>query len=233
MQRTFFHLQVFEKNLLHEGLELEYERAESNGLRFIKIHAPQEVLRRYSEILKLRMPMKEVPGLRVSAGSSNIIVKEVNSFCRRILRKYYVNTTKFPTMKHRFTAVYSRDKEYLFDLDMPEFFSPATHSRIVNFILDRTRFTEDKEDDFAFGIERLITEKAYVAAYPLHDVSIQFFYFLFFKCFGVLCLFTKKECWYLKKTRSLAIENTIDPYMEILFAYFTKYFVVRFFLPDV
>lgn len=40
-----FNLQVFEKNLEKEGLELEYEQAEPNGLRFIKIHAPREVLR--------------------------------------------------------------------------------------------------------------------------------------------------------------------------------------------
>ncbi|XP_015601700.1 anoctamin-1 isoform X2 [Cephus cinctus] len=163
---------VFEKNLEKEGLELEYERPEPNGLRFIKIHAPREVLRRYSEILKLRMPMKEIPRLRIQQNQSNLILKEVNSLFRRIMKNYYVDTTIFPTMKHRFTAVYSRDKEYLFDLDIPEFFSPATHSRIVQFILDRTRFTDDKEDDFAFGIDRLITERAYVAAYPLHDGNL-------------------------------------------------------------
>ncbi|XP_020710663.2 anoctamin-1 isoform X2 [Athalia rosae] len=119
------------------------------------------------------MPMKEVPGLHRTESSTNVIVKEVNSVFRRLLSRYYVDTTMFPTMKHRFTAVYSRDKEYLFDLDTPEFFTPATHSRIVQFILDRTRFTEDKEDDFAFGVERLIAERAYVAAYPLHDGDLR------------------------------------------------------------
>lgn len=49
---------IFEENLRNEGLELETE--DGNDLHFIKIHAPIEVLRRYSEILKLRMPMKEV-----------------------------------------------------------------------------------------------------------------------------------------------------------------------------
>jgi len=78
-------------------------------------------------------------------------------------------------MRQNFTAVYSRDKDYLFDLDSPNFFTSATRSRIVQFILDRTRFTETKEDDFAFGIERLISEHAYVAAYPLHDVSYSYF----------------------------------------------------------
>jgi anoctamin-1 len=53
--------EIFERNLLDEGLDLEIERAEAgSALTFIKIHAPIEVLRRYSEILKLRMPMKEV-----------------------------------------------------------------------------------------------------------------------------------------------------------------------------
>lgn len=99
-------------------------------------------------------------------------MQEVNTCLQIFFSTFYVDKTIFPTMKHRFTAVYSRDKEYLFDLDAPEFFSPATHSRIVQFILDRTKFSDIKADDFAFGIDRLISERAYVAAYPLHDVSI-------------------------------------------------------------
>lgn len=49
---------IFEDNLCNEGLELERETVEQ--INFTKIHTPLEVLRRYSEILKLRMPMKEV-----------------------------------------------------------------------------------------------------------------------------------------------------------------------------
>lgn len=49
---------IFEDNLRHEGLELEIE--DDGDLHFVKLHAPLEVLRRYAEILKLRMPMKEV-----------------------------------------------------------------------------------------------------------------------------------------------------------------------------
>ncbi|KAL6259932.1 hypothetical protein P5V15_009842 [Pogonomyrmex californicus] len=170
--RSIKRRKIFEKNLEKEGLQLEYEQGESNGLHFIKIHAPKEVLRRYAEILKLRMPMKELPGCQMPQAKSSVIIKEVNSFFRRIMNKYYVDTTIFPTMKQNFTAVYSRDKEYLFDLDSPNFFTSATRSRIVQFILDRTRFSETKEDDFAFGIERLISENAYVAAYPLHDGNL-------------------------------------------------------------
>lgn len=49
---------IFEENLVNEGLEVERETIDT--LHFTKLHAPIEVLRRYSEILKLRMPMKEV-----------------------------------------------------------------------------------------------------------------------------------------------------------------------------
>lgn len=49
---------IFEDNLVNEGLELERESIDQ--FNFTKIHTPIEVLRRYSEILKLRMPMKEV-----------------------------------------------------------------------------------------------------------------------------------------------------------------------------
>lgn len=50
--------EIFEKHLEEEGLQLE--REDLNHIHFIKIHAPHDVLARYCEILKLRMPMKEV-----------------------------------------------------------------------------------------------------------------------------------------------------------------------------
>lgn len=49
---------IFEENLSVEGLEVETESFEL--LHFTKIHVTIEVLKRYSEILKLRMPMKDV-----------------------------------------------------------------------------------------------------------------------------------------------------------------------------
>ena len=51
---------IFEANLELEGLVLEYEPPESNGLNFVKISAPMTVLKRYAEILKLKLPMKKV-----------------------------------------------------------------------------------------------------------------------------------------------------------------------------
>lgn len=51
--------EVFEENLINEGLQIEREVVDDE-IYFVKVHAPLEVLRRYAEILKLRLPMKEV-----------------------------------------------------------------------------------------------------------------------------------------------------------------------------
>lgn len=62
-----------------------------------------------------------------------------------------------------------------FDLRQACFFTASVRSRIVQFILDRKRFSKDQQNDYAFGIERLISsERVYIAAYPLHDVSSLF-----------------------------------------------------------
>ncbi|XP_037922729.1 anoctamin-1 isoform X4 [Hermetia illucens] len=169
--------EVFEANLVKEGLELERETLD-NDLTFVKIHAPFEVLRRYSEILKLRMPMKEyaediqIPGFLGVRKTTNSVFNQLKCAWMHLLKYILVDEQNFPKRSHRFTAVYSRDKEYLFDLQQACFFTAAIRSRIVQFILDRKKFTLKPSDDFAFGIERLISEEVYLAAYPLHDGDI-------------------------------------------------------------
>ncbi|XP_062563728.1 anoctamin-1 isoform X2 [Armigeres subalbatus] len=162
---------TFEQHLIRDGLELEREVIE-NEIHFIKIHAPLEVLRRYSEILKLRMPMKEIPGMAGVRTRTTTILSRLKGFAGKLARYILVDEKFFPPRSHRFTAVYSRDKEYLFDLKQACFFTAAVRSRIVQFILDRKRFSDDSRNDYAFGIERLITDEVYIAAYPLHDGEI-------------------------------------------------------------
>ncbi|KAH8244662.1 hypothetical protein KR026_008008, partial [Drosophila bipectinata] len=185
---------VFEANLISQGLEVE--SIQKDQICFVKIHAPLEVLRRYAEILKLRMPMKEslcnlritersnrlhnaaqylskkIPGMSVVNRSTKSIFSSLKTICKFFLRNIYVDEDIFPRRAHRFTAIYSRDKEYLFDIRQDCFFTTAVRSRIVEFILDRQRFPAKNQHDMAFGIERLIAEGVYCAAYPLHDGEI-------------------------------------------------------------
>lgn len=50
--------ETFQKRLEAVGLELEKE--ENQRIHFVKIHVPKDVLCQYAEILKLRLPIKEV-----------------------------------------------------------------------------------------------------------------------------------------------------------------------------
>jgi len=53
--------EVFEKNLVEAGLELELEPSQRSGdkrTNFLKISAPWKLLTKYAEVLKLKMPIK-------------------------------------------------------------------------------------------------------------------------------------------------------------------------------
>lgn len=64
---------------------------------------------------------------------------------------------------------------FRFDVRHKCFFTAAIRSRIVQFILDRKRYTLGEDDDYSFGIDRLIDDRIFLAAYPLHDVRLYYF----------------------------------------------------------
>jgi len=196
--------EVFLQNLESEGLEVEHAGPSgNNNLRFVKIHAPMEVLKRYAEILKIRMPIKKFSAEMLHSESAegadmlefklsqldgttheevgsmiriplfSDVTDELKSWFEKLQEPFYPSPTVFHRGHNQYTAIYSRHKEYLFDHNNAKFFTPATRSRILEFLLKRKRFSEDPDDDFAFGITKLISDGVYLAAYPLHDGGIQ------------------------------------------------------------
>lgn len=119
-----------------------------NAITYVHIYASWDVLSRYAEIMALRMPMKTI--------QSN-------------LKLLFDEDTNKDTKA--FTTVFSREKEYLFDIpdnDPENFFSPSQRGEIVSYILRRTKFNENN-DVFSIGINKLLADRVYDAAYPLHD----------------------------------------------------------------
>nr|XP_027237209.1 anoctamin-1-like [Penaeus vannamei] len=180
--------ETFENNLRKEGLTLEVDCVEDVPLRFVKIHAPFEVCTRYAEILKLRMPMRECdpelkknflakagelfqelfPGLPALEFTPPAVFQDMTDCVSKIFNFVRLDRNVFPPKNRHFTAVYSRDKEYLFDVT-EEFFTAAVRARIIDFILRRKKFNDSENDDFAFGIEKMLSESTYEAAYPIHE----------------------------------------------------------------
>ncbi|XP_042894879.1 anoctamin-5 isoform X2 [Parasteatoda tepidariorum] len=178
---------VFEKNLKEEGLELEHVYQEETGLVFVKIHCPWEVLSRYGEILKFKMPMKEslfevcarppsnVPDFDFSKYYFRNLFSRMTGFAQSVSDLIHADTYKLRFKDCRFSTVYSRDKEYLFQIPRrkEDFFSPCQRSRIVQFILKRKSFTVDHTDVFGFGIKKLLSDGIYTAAFPLHEGDLK------------------------------------------------------------
>lgn len=161
----------FEVNLQTEGLEIE--REQTDKLHVVKIHVPKDVLRRYAEILRLRMPMKETSHDRLF-GSKNHLITEVKSFFSKCISCVHLDPSVFPKEKFRLSAEYNRHKNYLFDEDDTNFFSSQVRTLVVDFILSRTSFDNPLRENYDtpttnYGIEKLINEGVYKAAYPLHD----------------------------------------------------------------
>lgn len=81
-------------------------------------------------------------------------------------QRIFVGHTRF------FTAQFFIIFFFRFDLKQSNFFNPNIRARIVQFILDRQRYSRDQTHDFSFGIDHLVNNETYIAAYPLHDGDI-------------------------------------------------------------
>lgn len=60
---------------------------------------------------------------------------------------------------------------FRFDMDSDNFFTTSVKCVVVNFILEREKFTDDPNAAYDVGIAKLLADEVYKAAYPLHDVS--------------------------------------------------------------
>ncbi|XP_078330446.1 anoctamin-1-like isoform X5 [Crassostrea virginica] len=189
---------VFEENLEKEGLKLERDEKEGAEIHYLKVHAPYEVLTRYAEILKVRMPVKKSMDLdkiqQKYAKLETILIKmegggfkhqvvtpmkavstrlwdTMTDITKKLFTPFQLDPNVVKPIKRRFNVAYSRDKEYLFDIpeDKDTYFDNATRNRIVNFILRRKPFSREKEKAYSFGINKMIADGHYTDAYPLHE----------------------------------------------------------------
>ncbi|CAH1800001.1 unnamed protein product, partial [Owenia fusiformis] len=161
---------VFERNLQHEGLELEKNIQDDSTICYIKIHVPWETLTRYAEIMKLRVPMEEK--LDDVLPTFNLWELMAGVF-QRVINWFALDKSLMPPFNKQFTCVYNRHKEYLFAIpsNKETFFLNTQRSMVVDYILRRKRFSDDPNDNMAFGIRKLISDGFYEAAYPLHEGS--------------------------------------------------------------
>ena len=180
--KTEFIRATYEAQLEREGLVLaQVDSTVGNEYVYVHIYAPWETLARYAEVMSLRMPMKTVVSRLNELFEEEADEEEEekdwlddqNVLLNRCLAYFY---TASPRSGRVFTTTFSRDKEYLFAIpttDREDFFSPSQRSEIIDFILRRTTFDPDlQRNALSIGINKLLADGVYVAAYPLHDESV-------------------------------------------------------------
>ncbi|XP_063783420.1 anoctamin-6 [Pseudophryne corroboree] len=162
--KKFFYLkqqkkrQAYESNLMRNGLQLEATRSVADDrLVFVKVHAPWEVLCTYAEVMHIKLPLQP-NDLRQKKSAFN--------WFRKI---FSVSEAVIKPEQEFFTAPFEKDRmDEFYIQDREIFFTPATRSRIVHFILSRVEYAV-KDNVKKFGINKLLDSGIYKAAYPLHD----------------------------------------------------------------
>nr|XP_020514632.1 anoctamin-3 isoform X3 [Labrus bergylta] len=164
---------TFEKNLRAEGLMLEKEPSlTNNDIMFVKIHAPWDTLCKYAEQMNIRMPFRKK--CYFTDWKSKTLGSRFHMRCRQIKSWLPRNPMKLdkealPDLEETdcYTAPFSRARMHHFTINNRQtFFSNSTRSRIVHHVLQRTKYEEGK---LKMGINRLLGNNTYEAAFPPHE----------------------------------------------------------------
>uniref|UniRef100_A0A1W7RAZ4 Anoctamin n=1 Tax=Hadrurus spadix TaxID=141984 RepID=A0A1W7RAZ4_9SCOR len=155
----------FMSNLALAGLDVEEEvTVGEKTIHYIKLSAPWYVLVTYAEQLCLRAPLEIHP-------------HPMSNWTETILKMLRISNIMHQDVPNRPVSYYtcafkeSRMEKYLGIEKKDEFFTSVQRSRIVYEILQNAIF--GKRQRAEVGIERLIEEDAYTAAFPLHDGPYQ------------------------------------------------------------
>uniref|UniRef100_A0A672Y5S8 Anoctamin n=1 Tax=Sphaeramia orbicularis TaxID=375764 RepID=A0A672Y5S8_9TELE len=166
--------EIFERNIRAEGLHMEKEASITNSdVIFLKLHAPWDVLCRYAELMNIRMPFRrKIFYMHRRHKFMSRMEKRINKFRGWLPRKpmKFDNDT-LPDLEEgeSFTAPFSRSRIHHFIIHNKDtFFNNATRSRIVHHILQRVKYEEGKNK---MGLNRLLSNNSYEAAFPLHEGS--------------------------------------------------------------
>ncbi|KAK6640619.1 hypothetical protein RUM44_012315 [Polyplax serrata] len=154
----------FLANIKKSGLEIEEEVVEhgKKAFVFLKIHATWPVLCRYAEELNLRAPLllkTEKSDLRNGS----------DSFLKYFGLPNPMKLTMPTEPLHFYTCPFRENKlhRFLGSENKDTYFTTIQRIRIVNEVLSSAVFGTQRKGEV--GINRLVHEGVFIAAYPLHD----------------------------------------------------------------
>ncbi|XP_064079852.1 anoctamin-7-like isoform X2 [Macrobrachium nipponense] len=161
----------FMDSLNKAGLHMEEETEESGKgtICFIKLSAPWEVLCHYAEELNMRAPLQELTGSSYKNAYDNPSTNWSEVVLRKLCLPNLMSEDVPNKPKDYSTCAFKKSKidRFLGSHNPETYFTTTQRSRIVHEILSTAAFGKRKKGEI--GIERLVDEGIYSAAFPLHD----------------------------------------------------------------
>ncbi|XP_023213768.1 anoctamin-7-like isoform X2 [Centruroides sculpturatus] len=158
--------QKFMSNLRKAGLDMEEEVVDGDRkiVHFIKLSAPWQVLVYYAEILCMRAPLQAHPN--PSTNWSERILRTL-----RIPNIMYADIPNKPLDYYTCRFKASKLDKFLGSENQEEYFTTTQRIRVVQEILQTAVYGKRRRAQL--GIDRLVEEGVYTAAFPLHDGPYQ------------------------------------------------------------
>ncbi|XP_047702512.1 anoctamin-7 [Prionailurus viverrinus] len=154
--------ETFLDNLRAAGLHVDQRavQGENGAVQYILLRAPWAVLCYYAEDLRLKLPLQELPnqasnwsaGLLAWLGLPNILLEDVPD----VPPEYYSCPFKV-----------SKLSRFLGSDNQENFFTSTERHQILFAILAKTPYGHEKKG--LCGIDQLLAEGVFSAAFPLHD----------------------------------------------------------------
>ncbi|XP_023113646.2 anoctamin-7 isoform X2 [Felis catus] len=154
--------ETFLDNLRAAGLHVDQRavQGENGAVHYVLLRAPWAVLCYYAEDLRLKLPLQELPnqasnwsaGLLAWLGLPNILLEDVPD----VPPEYYSCPFKV-----------SKLSRFLGSDNQENFFTSTERHQILFAILAKTPYGHEKKG--LCGIDQLLAEGVFSAAFPLHD----------------------------------------------------------------
>ncbi|KAM9751743.1 anoctamin-7 isoform 1-T1 [Menidia menidia] len=156
----------FVQNLQSAGLLMEKEETanEKKTIHFLKLSVPWDVLVYYAEELSLRAPLQAQPHLDLNTSAL-------------VLRRLCIPNLLAESVPNRpldyYTCAFRKSKmnRFLGCEDREKYFTNTQRHCVVHEILAGTVYGKRKRAEV--GVDRLVNEGAYTAAFPLHEGPFQ------------------------------------------------------------
>ncbi|CAF1302502.1 unnamed protein product, partial [Didymodactylos carnosus] len=159
----------FLKNLANIGLlmETEIREGDKSTIHFIKLNIPWNLMVKYAQDLNFRAPIQAV--------DNNEKLETVTDKLFRFIHMRNALKSEAPPIRYDlYHCLFQSSKQdkFLGNDRFPVHFSNTQRSLIVHEILQTTPFGRTEKGEI--GIDRLIRERVFQAAYPLHEGDYKF-----------------------------------------------------------